>query len=380
MQKTRMLIRGTILLTVILCLLALLLPTPPGLPRGIDFHNLLVVNIIMACTHIGGALLFLTNLDVYKARLRRAYSVLSIGVLVLGMVTLQILVISILNGWTNTALAATLSSLTILLYLLSGMLLYAAVRSFARLVDVRHPLTRAWVVLPGAVILAALSSLLPHQPLPTGTPEVAFDVFVGIFIWSGSLMLFAGWLALEVRKHAGAHYVHAMAWLTGALIVSASLLLYGGIRTLLGGSDSLVLNALSYVLNVSTGLMWVRAGYAFALTKYYDEDVPLLRELFAKGDIAEQGPKTVIDMVTYAAGLVSNSHDIDPLLDDVRAITAKLNPGEDLSSNDTKRLVGVYLKLEQYLMKKEVIRTFTETELRSQLAPELQKLVRVYEK
>lgn len=376
MQRNKIIIWGTLLLTLVLSLLALFLPTPPGLPYGINFHHLLIVNIIMACTHIGGALLLLTNLDVYKAKLRRAYIVMSLGVLVIGASTLQILIISLFNGWTNTTLAGALSSLTLLLYLLSGVLLYLAVRSFARLIGVRHLLTRAWVVLPGAIILAALSSFLPHAQLPPGTPEIAYDAFAGIFVWSGSLMLFAGWLALSVRRHAGAHYSHAMKWLATALIVSASLLLYGGVRILLGGNDNLILSVLSYILSIVSGLMWIRAGYAFALTKYYDEDMPLLRQLFGRSKTAEaQGPKTVIDMVIYTAGLVSNTSEVDPLLDDVRVVTAKLKPGEDLSPSDTKRLVDVYLKLEEYLVKKEAIRSFTPQELRSHLTPELQKLV-----
>ena len=303
---------------------------------------------------------------------------MSIGVLVIGASTLQILIVSVFNGWTNVALAGTLSSLTLLLYLLSGILLYTAVRSFARLVGTRHILTKAWIVLSGAAGLAALSSLLPHQPLPPGTPESAYDAFVAIFFWSGLLMLFAGWLALNVRKHAGAHYIHAMTWLAAALIVSASLLLYSGIRVLFSSND-LTLNVLSYVLDITSGLVWIRAGYAFALTKYYDEDRSLLL-LLAKGTSpAASGPKTVIDMVVYAAGLVSNSRDIDPILDDMRVVTAKLNPGETPSPSDTKRLISIYLKLEQYLTKKEAIRTFTQKELRSHFTPELQKLIYISE-
>lgn len=381
MQRNRVLIWAIIVATLILSLLSLLLPTPAGLPQGIDFHNLLIVNIVMACTHIGGALLLLTNLDVYKAKLRRAYIVMSVGVLVIGASTLQILIISLFNGWTNTALAGMLSSFTLLLYLLSGVLLYLAVRSFARLVGVRHLLTRAWVVLPGATVVAALSSFLPHPQLPPGTSEAAFDAFVGIFFWSGSLMLFAGWLALNVRKQAGAHYSHAMTWLALALLVSALLLLYGGIRTaLLDTGENLILSVFSYILAIASGLMWVRAGYAFALTKYYNRDVSLIRQLFAKTSDADvEGPKTVIDMVIYAAGLVSNSREVDTILDDVRVVTSRLGPGESPSPTDTKRLIGVYLKLEQYLMSKEVLRTFTQKELRSHLTPELQKLVHASE-
>lgn len=376
MQRNRMIIWGTILLTLVLSMLALLLPTPAGWPEQVGFHNALIVNIVMACSHAGGVVLLLTNLDVYKAKLRRAYIVMSVGVLAAGLGTLQILIVTLLN-WSTSLYAQ--SGAIIAPFLLSGVLLYIAVRSFARLVGVKHLLTRAWIVLPGAIVLAALSSLLPHAYDPR-IPEAVYDAFVGIMVWSGSLMLFAGWLVLSVRRYAGTHYSHAMIWLMRALFVSASLLLYSGVLTLLNGSDNLALNILSYILSIAAGLMWVRAGYAFALTKYYDKDIPLWRQLFGGGDIDDKRPGTVVDMVTYAAGLVSNSHEIDPLLDDLRVVTARLGPGEKLSPNDTRRLVGVYLKIEQYLTKREVLRTFTAKELRSHLTPELQKLVQADEK
>lgn len=365
----------TILLTIVLGVLALFLPTPAGWPQDIGFHQAMVVNVIMACSHTGGVLLLLTNLDVYKAKLRRAYLVMSVGVLAAGLGTLQSLLITLLN--LNTSLYAQ-SGAMILPFLLSGVLLYIAIRSFARLVGVKHPLTRAWVVLPGALMLAMASSLLPHAQDPR-IPEITYDAFVGIMVWSGSLMLFAGWLTRNVRKHAGAHYAHAMTWLMWALIASASLLLYSGILTLLNASGNLALNVISYILSIASGLGWIRAGYAFALTKYYDEDKPLWGQLLGGANSNDEGPQTVVDMVTYAAGLVSNSHEIDPLLDDVRVVTSRLGPGEKLSSTDTQRLVNVYLKIEQYLVSQEALRTFTANELRGHLTPELQKLVRTGE-
>lgn len=83
-------------------------------------------------------------------------------------------------------------------------------------------------------------------------------------------------------------------------------------------------------------------------------------------------------MVTHAAGLVSNSSAIDTLLDDVRAITVKLQPGENPSDKDSQILIEVYLKIEHYLITKEPIRTFTLKELRFQLDPSLEKLIETH--
>jgi len=89
--------------------------------------------------------------------------------------------------------------------------------------------------------------------------------------------------------------------------------------------------------------------------------------------------KTTLDMVTYAAGLASNPADIDPLLDSVRSITARLGPGQLPSTEDDQFLVGVYLQVEQYLTLKEPIRTFSKEDLRSRLTPELRRQIETYE-
>lgn len=78
-----------------------------------------------------------------------------------------------------------------------------------------------------------------------------------------------------------------------------------------------------------------------------------------------------LELVTYAASLVSNPADIDPLLDPVRKITAMHAPGEDLSPANESEIFEVYIKLEKYLMTSDPIRTFTKAELRSRLSADL---------
>jgi hypothetical protein len=89
--------------------------------------------------------------------------------------------------------------------------------------------------------------------------------------------------------------------------------------------------------------------------------------------------KTVLDMVTSTAALASNSSEIDPILDKVRAITSRAVPGQALSTADEDVLLGVYLQLEDYLTTKEPIRSFTKDELRSKLAPDLLLRIHSYE-
>jgi hypothetical protein len=70
-----------------------------------------------------------------------------------------------------------------------------------------------------------------------------------------------------------------------------------------------------------------------------------------------------IDVITYLASLVSRQQEIDPILDVLRQVTARITPGESLSREDQALLAGVYDKLIQYLVGKEALRKFTKSEL-----------------
>lgn len=376
MQKNRVIIWTAIGATLLLAAGAATLPTPSTWPPDyVGFHEQLIVNIIMATTHTAGAVLFLTNLDVYKAKLRRAYIVLSIGTLATGLGTLQMTVITLLNGWETPY---GKSGATMLPFILSGLLLYLGVRSFARLAGVQHILTKARVVLPAVAVIVGLSTLLPHVNNPRIT-DAANDVLVGISVWSGVLILAAALLAQHLQRHTGALYHNAVKWLVRALYAGGAVLLYQAAYTLAINGYDVVFNTASSCLIVLSGLVWVRAGYAFALTKYYSEDVPLLKMLVSRSTTLVDRPETVVDMVTYAAGLVSNSADIDPLLDKVRAVTATLGPNDKLSADNSRLLIQTYLQIEEYLTTKEAVRNYTRQELRAHLAPALSKLVAAQE-
>lgn len=356
----------------------LFLPTPLDWPADqASFQETVFWDLLMAASHICGALLFLTNLNVYKAKLRRAYIILAAGTFITGIGTLQITLLTTFGAWQNNAYAQ--SGATMLPFILSGVLLYAGVRAFARTLGTTHFLTKAWLVFPAGLLLAFFASFLPHTQDPP-TPEITYDIIIGISVWSGSLIVLAGFLAYNVSRYMGALYTSAAKWLTRALFVSGSVLLFQAFYVSIYADYNPVLDTASNAFILLSGLVWIRAGYAFALTKYYAEDLPLWRFLFATSEaLTDTRPKTTIDMVIYAASLVSNSQDIDPLLDKVRSITARLNPGEKPSATETESLMQAYLKIEQYLVVKEAARNYTRNELRARLDSQLQKGLIAYE-
>jgi hypothetical protein len=103
-----------------------------------------------------------------------------------------------------------------------------------------------------------------------------------------------------------------------------------------------------------------------------------ITRLFAKSEqrMAIDSP---LELVNYAASLASNPREIDPILDQVRAITSNLSPGQVLSAEEEAILFGVYLRLEQYLATKEPLRSFPRAELRKKLTTSLLERLQVFE-
>jgi hypothetical protein len=77
-----------------------------------------------------------------------------------------------------------------------------------------------------------------------------------------------------------------------------------------------------------------------------------------------------LDIVLYAATMVSNPEPIDPALDEVRLITSRAasDTAVRLSAEDQKKLCRVYLQIEEYLTTKEPLRSFNKADLRSSVA------------
>lgn len=379
MQRNRILSWSIIVLTIVFSGLALLLPSPASWPvNEAPFSQVLVGDVIMASTYLGAALLFLTNLDVYTSKLRRAYSALALGVSIAGVATLHVTLLTVFNAW-STPYAQ--SGIAVVPFLFSGLIMYIGVRSFVGLVRVRHILRRAELAIPVAAAGAFLATLMPHSVIPDlKIEESAYDILIGLGVWSGLLIIFAGVLITKARQQSGESYVDAMGWLAGALFFSGFVLIGQATYEVMKVGYDPLLDMVVNVAIVASGLVWIRAAYAFALTKY-GKKLSMVKMLFVLTDeVDDSRSKTVVDMVSTTAALVSNAHDIDPLLDKLRLVTVKLNPGEQPSEADRSELVRTYLSLEDYLVNKEPVRHYTRQELRRRLDPVLVELVMRAEK
>lgn len=89
--------------------------------------------------------------------------------------------------------------------------------------------------------------------------------------------------------------------------------------------------------------------------------------------ISPQLPPNVslLDAVTFIATLVSKPSDIDRQLDRVRSITAQRS-AHQLTHDDEKVLGEVYVYLEDYLVNKESLRSFTRDSIREKISNQAQ--------
>lgn len=78
--------------------------------------------------------------------------------------------------------------------------------------------------------------------------------------------------------------------------------------------------------------------------------------------------RRLVETVTYLASLASSPQVIEPLLDIVRRVTAKLQFGEQLDPGDRKQLEHVRFQLQNHLLHQDPVRQFTPEDLQAKLA------------
>lgn len=377
MQRIRTILIGTLLLTLIATVVSFFVPVPNSWPLSdLEFYLPFAANAIMACFYIGAAVLFMTNLDVYKTKLRQAYTGIALSSVIIGLGMLQISIIGALDAWRS---AYVLGGGMMLPFLVATIMMYLSIRRLSLLTRTEHLFAHAWLALPVATAAAFGSTLLPHVPVTL--TESNFDKGIAVIMFSATLLALCAIIVRAVGKQSGAIYTRPLTWLVAALLVSGITLAIQCVYYLITTDYDHIVTRINNIVGIVSGIIWLRAAYAFALTKYYSEDVPLLTLAFGQSDpSANTKFSNPVDMVTYAAGLASNSSDIDPMLDKLRAVTVKLRPGETPSGADTKTLVQTYLEIEHYLLTKEAVRNFSRDEIRRQIDPKLRALFAQYER
>lgn len=328
--------------------------TPAMMVDGRFLQTSLSFGVLLLVLQIFVTWLFLSSLHTFSGRLRLAYTMFSGGMLLMGLGSLQFPLLAMghnLNSWWVSSGAATIP------FVIASLAVYFSMRTFARILSVKFFATSLWRVLATVLAACVFITLIPHLRI-TGTPalEFQYDAFMALLVWVLGMELFAAIILWRIRTVIGPLYSGAVTWLA----IAMSLTVASGVVELL------------YSLLSPYSLTWYTKYALNSLPSLFPVLVALIAGSVFKG-IAERrlSPSAgYIDVIVYMESLASSPTALDPEMDQLRLITARLTPGADkLSDKDINALIKLYLKIEHYLITSEPLRKFNREELRA-LLPE----------
>ncbi len=186
---------------------SLLVPTPAS-STSAAFHVPLIIEVVMAVVSIGGALLFLVGLHSFKVKLRVAYALIAVGMMVYAIALVQLPIFQVLNLFSSWYVAQGWLNLP---YDLSAFLLLLGVLRYASLLQARSRLLDPLVIFAVVALAVIVSPLLPHSGNFYGSMG-SLIINVALTSISAVLLTFATIGFLIIKRAAGPAYTKALAW------------------------------------------------------------------------------------------------------------------------------------------------------------------------
>jgi hypothetical protein len=329
----------------------------PHLPAGaISVDKLTFAFMIaMAITAATSIWYFVTSLKDFKTSTKVAYYTIAAGIFFFAFTQLEQLLLAFVTIDNDV-----LVSLMVLVpYVFSTTTMYIGVRKLARLLGLNGIWSSIWFTVGFAIAtgiaLAQVPTFLYADP---GTKDSAIQLF-GIIGATAGFSAVAAILAMRIKNTISSTYKGAMAWLGLAL---AALTLATVHEIVAKGSGLLFTN-------------YVQGGYSMwpfvAACVFFMRAAFVFKQAGVKAATLPENA-TYLDAVVYAAQLVSNPREIDPILNELRQVTASIPKDNKLSDTDKSTLVEVYEKIEDYLITKEPLRKLDKAVLRARLTSEFQ--------
>lgn len=203
--------------------------------------------------------------------------------------------------------------------------------------------------------------ILPHADI--GVSEATFDLIFGTAAWAGAFVIATTILAIRIRRAIGPLYKAATSWFAIGLAALA-LAIYHEVLIKMYLNSSWYVGSVSIWPFVLVGVLFLKAGLDFKEAGHQFIQLP--------------AGASYVEVVVSTARMISNASAIDTALDKVRAITATQSYGQELSPTDKATLLDVYLYIEDYLVTKEPLSTFTTERLRAGLPPDFLSALNVH--
>lgn len=355
---------GTLILAVVAAVLTLFMPAPSEL-SATTFHTLFFITTFMIITHFGGALLFVLGLRGFSVHLKRTYGWLVTGFVMLALGLIQIPFLSIFR--LETSFWSTYGFVSIP-FVVCIVCLYVGARGFAKLFGVKNILMSPWAAVGLALFISILSVPLPSI-VPANLPVATLAISKFGAILPATFNLWTAILSYKARKQAGSLYIPATAWLATYFILDSACSMLGVVfRYVDPASNSAFDSGYLYIGYAIAGIALLKAAIEFNKIAEGRDTLLLPQQQTFFGRPKNAGPVSTVslpDVLTYVAGLSSSMNTIDPLLDDMRVVTANHEAGTPFDLIEQKRLATTYLRLERYLAETEPVRSITREELQA---------------
>lgn len=258
-KRTRLQLAIALFLTVAAVVVATQLP---GAPKEPFLLVRLAGFTAVAALHLSAAWLFLSALASFKSELRKAFIVLCIGIILLGLALLEQPIIELLS-LRNTDFIGIFISIPLVI---AAATIYTGIYLYARTVGVRSSVV--WPLALGASVMVLVSFLSPHAP--ASEPELAYDIAATLQGWVAIFPIISlPIMTMVVHKLAEIYKPPARA-LQQALVIIILVTVYVYAVRLIGGSklDGIV-GIIALTLLILEGVYLVRAGYVFNKVSRY---------------------------------------------------------------------------------------------------------------
>ncbi len=341
----------------------------PSRGDGSDFafHSLFIISNIMVVAHFGGAVLFVWGLTGFSARFKAAYGWLVAGFVSLALGFTQLPLMNLLH-WESSAWSRY--GLIALPFIFSIVCLYVGTRGFARLFGVKNILTSPFAATGLAIVISALSVLLPNATPNIEMQTATIQISKFAVALPAIFNLWTAILSYQARRQAGSLYIPATAWLSAYLILDSVSSMAGVVARLVQPGQNIAFDAgYMYIGYALAGVVLLKAGIEFnKIAAGRDVLLPANEQtFFGRPKVAQTTGAGVVlpDVLVYAAGLTSNVKAVDPLLDELRLVTANHAIGTPFNTAEQQHIATAYLKLERYLSEQEPVRPIAREALRS---------------
>jgi len=344
---------ATVLLIIIAAVLgglSLLVPLPAwSLPYTLK--ETMVFATIVSVLHFGAPYLFHIGLSQFTAQLRRAYLLMFVGIILLGIAHGQNIIITVTGQWNGIWVRSGLIAIP---FFLALIFIYMGAVRFARLLAIPSILTKPAIAFTIAALISTLAAFIPPVHV---APGLNFAMSMALTAWVITLFGITAIVIKKIQAAINSRYTAAMTWLFWSMVANAIAGVHYMVMLIILPEDHWY-EPFGFVPFLIAALVLVRAGYAFNLINNAKSPI-------TSGEATTN--HTPVDVIISLAELASQPSDIDPMLDGLRTITAN-SAGHALSDSEQASLGDIFLKLQQYLVTQEKLKTYTIEDVNNLIA------------